>query len=442
MNRLLHWVNVRLDHRQERGRIARNSGWLISDKVVRALVGLPVTILLTRYLGTESFGQWSFVVAWISILSTIAGLGLDSIVVRELVRNPERASAIVVSGLVMKFVAGASLAILGMAGLARLEHSDVVIVGLTSILVGTLLFQAMDVADYWFQARVASRHAVTARIGAFLAAQTVKIILILAHAPLQAFAWAQLAESGLVAALLYATLANHAGERLRLTSFDPTLARRLLKDALPLLVAGIAVVLYMRIDVLMLERMSSPHEVGIYSAATRLSEFWYAIPMAWVASASPSLLANHVANPCEFERRMGVMYRVLFWVGVLASAATTLVSGPLVRLLYGEAFSAAGPVLALHVWAGVPVFLGVASSQYLLAENLQVLSLVRTVLGLGINLLLNMALIPKYGALGAAAATVVSYAAATLAIGIRRDSRSHAMHMLKSPFVSSTYKPR
>ena len=430
------WLRARLDGRHEDGRIARNSGWLIADKVVRAVIGLPVAILLTRHLGTEGFGQWSYAMAWFAILSTAAGLGLDGIVVRQMVRQPKCTVTILSSALAMKLVAGAGAIAVGLTVVSFINGHDSVIIGLVSILAGSLLFQAMDVADYWFQAQVASRHVVLARTSAFIVCQLIKVGLIIADASLQAFAWAQLLESALVALLLYSTLARHAEKPLRLREFDSALSLAMLKDASPLLLAGISVVLYMRIDVLMLERLASPHEVGIYAAATRLSEFWYAIPMAWVASASPSLLAAHENDVATFERRMSGLYRGLFWLAALVATGTTLISGQLVSLLYGDGFEEAGPVLAVHVWAAIPVFLGVASSQFLLAENLQMLSLARTLLGLVVNLVLNLLLIPSFGAIGAAAATLVSYTVATMAIGLDNRSRGHAAGMLRAPFVS------
>ena len=182
----------------------------------------------------------------------------------------------------------------------------------------------------------------------------------------------------------------------------------------------------------MLQHLASPDEVGAYAAATRLSEFWYAIPVALVASASPSLLGVYASDPLRFGQLMGRLYRGLFWSMLLLAALMSLLASPLVVLLYGDAFAKSGPVLALHVWTGIPVALGIASSQYLLAGNLMWISLARTLAGLVCNVVLNFLLIPRYGALGAAAATACSSVVATFSMGAYAAARQHTGLMLKA----------
>jgi O-antigen/teichoic acid export membrane protein len=78
-------------------------------------------------------------------------------------------------------------------------------------------------------------------------------------------------------------------------------------------------------------------------------------------------------------------------------------------MLFGEVYAAAGPVLAIHIWASIFVFLGVASGKWFVAENRQMLSFQRAMLGAVVNVILNFLLIPGFGPVGAAIATIVSY---------------------------------
>lgn len=190
--------------------------------------------------------------------------------------------------------------------------------------------------------------------------------------------------------------------------------------------------LYMRLDVVMLNKMQGAHETGIYGAATRISEAWNFVPMALMAALQPVLLRTKRDNPALFIKRMDVLYVFTAWASIAVAVVMSITSNLVVSLLFGVNFQAAGSVLALHIWAGVAVYLGVASSQYLLAENLQKISMFRTALGLVTNILLNLALIPKYGAQGAAAATVVSYFLATFSLVVFASTRAQAVSMLRA----------
>ena len=153
--------------------------------------------------------------------------------------------------------------------------------------------------------------------------------------------------------------------------------------------------------------------VGVYSAAVFLSEPWFFIAMAIVTSAAPALARAHQADPGAQERRFIQLFRGLLVVSIAIAIVVSLGAGLLVRLVFGEQFAAAAAVLAVHAWATVFVALGVGSSQYLVLEGLARVSLQRTLVGAVLNIVLNLLWIPKYGALGCAWATLLSYATAT-----------------------------
>ena len=111
----------------------------------------------------------------------------------------------------------------------------------------------------------------------------------------------------------------------------------------------------------------------------------------------------------------------MVWLSVAVALPMTFLSTPIVTLLFGENFSASGTVLAIHIWAAVFVFLGVASSKWFLAENRQMLSFQRTALGAVVNVILNFLLIPDFGPIGAAIATVVSYATAAFLFDVAQQ---------------------
>jgi PST family polysaccharide transporter len=185
----------------------------------------------------------------------------------------------------------------------------------------------------------------------------------------------------------------------------------LLRQGWPLVLSGMAIIIYMRIDVVMLKVMQGDAAVGLYAAATRVSEVWYFIPGAIVASISPALMRCK-GNPPLYRNRLRALFSLMTLTSLTLGAGVALSSHWIVRRLYAGAYSQAAPVLAVHIWASVFVFLGVAQGPWNVVENLLHLMFYRTAAGMVANIAMNLVLIPRYSALGAAIATVVSYAIA------------------------------
>ena len=413
--------------------IASNSSWLFGDKILRLAIGAPISFWMARHLGPASFGELNYALAFTAIFGAIAAAGLDGIVIRELVRRPAFASVTLSTALALKAATGviAFAACVTTAYLVDGAGSRELI--LVSIIGAGLLFQMFDVLDYWFQSQVKSSISVRARMIAFASCSCARIVLILNQGSLVDFAVVAFVEIALGAACL------SIGYRRSPHSPSGTAPRagvalNLLKDGWPLLLSGVAVMLYMRIDMVMLEKMTGSHAVGIYAAATKVSEIWYVLPMAIASSVLPSLLRRRATDPASYLHSLRRFYFLLAWLALTIAIPLSLCADWVVLLLYGTDFRAAGPVLAIHLWASYAVFLGVGSSQYLLAENLQVYSLYRTLFGLATNVILNLALIPPFGVLGAAIATVVSYFVSVFSLVFFPSTRAHAMLMLVAPF--------
>jgi PST family polysaccharide transporter len=200
----------------------------------------------------------------------------------------------------------------------------------------------------------------------------------------------------------------------------------------------VAITIYMRIDAVMLEEMSGQREVGIYAAATRLSEIWYVIPLAMLASVFPSVVKVRETNPALYKQRLLRLFSLMSGMSLTLAVPIAFLSVPLIRLVYGAKYLDAGPVLAVHIWASLFVFLGSAQEAWNVAEGLLRLSLYRTLCGAVINVGLNLVLIPRYGSLGAAWATVVSYAFAAV-FGNLLDRRTRPIFVLQ---MKSLFFPR
>jgi len=404
-------LRTRIEHRPNLQRILDNTGWLFADKVVRLGVGLFVGVWIARYLGPEQFGLMNYAMAMVALFGAVSSLGLSGIVVRDLVRNPENANTTLGTAFLLQIIGGLLAFGLAVAAICYARPDGDLARWMVAVLGFAMVFKATDVVKYWFESRVTSRYVVWAESGIFLVLAGVKVGLILLDAPLMAFVWALFAESVLVAIALLCVYAWRGGA-LRAWSVRCDRVRTLLHDSWPLILSGLAIMVYMRIDQIMLGQMLGDEAVGIYSAAVRVSELWYFIPTAIVASVFPSIIAAKKEGETIYRQRLQKLYDLMVLLSLSVALPMTFLSGGIMGLLFGPDYIQAGDVLAIHVWSGLFVFLSISSGKWFLAEGLAILAFKRNLYGALLNVFMNLWFIPEYGAKGAAMATLISFAVA------------------------------
>jgi O-antigen/teichoic acid export membrane protein len=431
LNLLPSYLKKQVEHRPGLVNIIDNIGWLFFDKILRMGVGLLVGVWLARYLGPDQFGQLNYAIAFVGILSAVAGLGLNGIVVRDIVRKPEEARITLGTAFVLQ-VSGGILSVAITIGLINwLRSDDALTRTLVFVLSLSLLFRPTEVVKYWFEAQVQSRYTVWVENGAFAIASVVRIAMIIHQAPLLAFVWISLVEAVLVAIGLIAVYSMKNDLHGTLT---PSLSRakQLLNDCWPLIFSSLAVSIYLRIDQIMLAEMVGDREVGVYAAAVRLSEIWYFVPMIIVASVLPSIVSARTNNPQLYEERLQRLYDILVILAFSIAIPVTIFADVIIVGLFGREYLEAGSVLSINVWAGIFVFLGTACGAYTTSENLSRFSLVQNSFGMLTNISLNLILIPQLGSKGAAIATLISYAAATFSALAFSRTRRNGQSMLRA----------
>ena len=426
------FIRKRIEGRQSLQKIINNAAWLSLDKLLRMGVGLFVNIWVVRYLGPDRFGQLNYAIAFVALFGAIATLGLDGIVVRELVRKPDSSDEILGSAFTLRVFGGVATVAVSIAAVFLMRRNDPLSLALVAIVAAGTIFQSFDVIDFWFQSRVLSRYTVIAKNCVFLLMALVKVVFILSHASVILFAWIALAETVLGGVgLIFAY--RHLGRKL--TEWRSTLSccLRLLGDSWPMILSGFSVAIYMKIDQVMLGDMAGNGAVGIYTSATKLTEIWYMVPMVIVSSVFPAIVQSREQDEQLYYRRITRLFSLMAAASLPIAIPVSLCSSWVVKLLYGAGYQAAGPVLAVHIWASLFVFYGVAQGSWDLTENLTRLAMVRIVIGAIVNILLNLWLIPVYGALGAAVATVVSQAlAAVILNGLHEKTRPILFCQLRS----------
>lgn len=399
-----------LEGRRALKNIIANIGWLFADRILRMGVGLFVGVWVARYLGIEQFGLFSYATAFVALFSTLTTLGLPSLVIRSITHEPEKRAEILGTTFWLQLVGGITTLLLAVSIMFVLRHEDRLTLSLVAILASTSILKAFGTIELWFQSQVQSKYPVLAQNTAFLIVAIVKVVLINLQAPLLAFAGATLAESvvGAVGLILFYRLQGYS---LRIWRWSLPLAKTLLHESWPLILSGFAIMIYLKVDQIMLGEMRGNQVVGLYSSATRISEIWYFIPTTIVSSAAPSIYAaKKAANESLYYQRIEKLLKILSLLAILIAVPMTFLSGAIITRLFGNSYAAAAPILAIHIWASLFVFMGVGASSWFIAEGLAHLTFIRTLIGSITNIILNFFLIPIYGGIGAAIATVISYA--------------------------------
>jgi O-antigen/teichoic acid export membrane protein len=389
-------------------KILRNTGWLFAGKMIRMGVGLFVGVWVSRYLGPQRFGLYNYAIALVTLFSSLATLGLNNIVVRDIVLLPSCRNEILGSAFGLRLCGGVAALLLAISVSAISRPHDLALTYLVAVIAAGTVFSAFDAIDFWFQSQLMSKFTVLAKNAAFILISVTKVVLIVCKAPLLMFAAAGAAEIMLGAfGLLIAY--ERAGGGLRLWRFKLSRAKSLLRDSWPLIFSGILGSIHLRIDQIMLGEMVGDEEVGVYAAAVRLAEAWYFISMTLMASALPSLIEAQRISEEFFYLRLQKLYNLMALLAYAIAVPTTFLSDAIVGALFGSAYAGAGPMLALLIWAVPFINLGVARSAFFTAMNWTKTSLVVNGIGCIANIVLNWFLIPSYQGMGAVVATLVAY---------------------------------
>ncbi|MDT8395064.1 MAG: flippase [bacterium] len=395
---------------ENRRKISSNTAWLFGDRVVRMGAGLVVGVWLARYLGPESFGVYSYAIAFTFLFSPIRSLGLERVAVRELVKRPGDAGPVMASSMLPMLIGGvAAFAAAGIA-VGVIRPGDATVRSLVLAVAAGMIFQSFDVVDYYNQSRVESRFTVLPKGLVFLAASASKVALIVAGASVVAFGWVYGAELLSAAAALTIVYLMRR-DTPALNRWRPALGqvRELLADSWPLLISSALIVINMRIDQVMMGGMLGDRQVGIYSVAVRLTELWYFIPIILQSTLMPSIVRAGEVSRALLDRRMHSFYRLMSGLAYMIIVPMWLLADRLVLLLFGEAYVEAVPMLRWLLITVLFVNLGLARTAFLTTMNWTRLHMASSVLGALINVALNLILIPVYGGMGAVTASLIAY---------------------------------
>jgi O-antigen/teichoic acid export membrane protein len=388
---------------------AAGAFWLFVEKGIKFLAELLVGFYLARHLGAEKFGLLNFAVSYVILFQGISTLGFNEILVRELMHYQNQRSAILSTALLLRFAASFFFIFCIQLFAIPFDMPSRVLVFIISL---SIFFRSFEIFTPYFQSVVKAEQVAFVQIAITVIGSALKILFIRLGSDLTYFAWVYTAEWLLLGAGLYTIYRINRNDWK--WTFRKNWSMRLLKNSWYLMLSAAAVNLYMRLDQVMIRQMVDDSANGFYSAAVRLSEIWYILPTILCAILFPAILNARKKDTALYNVRMEQLNAFLFWLALIISVTLAPFSDELIVLLYGAEYAPAGIVLKYHIWSSIFVFFGVSSGYWLIAEKFEKVSLYRTLAGLSINLVLNFLLIPRYGIVGAAVATLIGQITASV----------------------------
>lgn len=429
------FLRRRLAGRDTLQRSVDNVFWLFVDQLVRMVAGLLVGVWVARYLGPERYGWLSYATAVVGTVSAFTSLGLNAVVVRELARTPAATDTWLGAAYLLK-TTGAGVGFLICVLVAALQPMPAAPTRPLIIIVAFgMLFQTLDIADLFFQARGESRISALVRIGACVLANLLKVGLILAHASLPVLAAAGVVEIAL-SAVGWIRAGGKSGLKLGGLQFRRDCVLALLSESWPLAFSGLAIYAQAYADQLVIGAMLGGGELGQYAAAMRLVGAFAFMPTVVQMVAAPEITRAKRDDERLYQRRLHSLYRLMFGL-FLCTAVPLAAFGPLVvRLLFGAAYEGAA---ALLPWLAFRLFftnLGVARGVFITNEGLFRFALLTAMVGAVLNVLLNLLLVPRWGARGAIVSSLASFAVTTFMLEIFQPrARANLRLMARAVFL-------
>jgi len=388
-----------------RNRTVQNAGWLMCGRIVHMLLSFLMGLLTARYLGPSHYGLIQYVAAYATFLTPLCTLGIHSVIVKNLIDHPVEEGKTLGTALVLRlFSSFCSLCVI-IAVVSIVDRSQPVVLMVAALHCTSLVFQAFDSFNDWFQSKLLSKYQSIASMAAYALASVYRLYMLMEGKSVEWFAIATSIDYGIAAALLYLFYKRRHGPKL---CFSIAKAKELLRVSRSYILSGLMIAVSGAADRLMLKHMLSDNAVGYYSLAVSISTMWTFVLSSVIDSVKPSIMRYHNENRVMYEKANRSLYAIVLYGSLLASLLISLVAPLFVRLLYGQQYLPAVEPLRIVVWYTAFSYLGVARDIWIVCERkqqyLKYLYMGSALLNVG----LNAALIPLLGVNGAAAAALLT----------------------------------
>lgn len=430
---------INLDHTA--ARFFTNTGWLVFDKLFHMALSLIVTGMMSRYLGVENYGYLNYGLAFIEIFTIICKLGIDGIIVNELIQQREKNGEILGTTTCLRLLSSLLSLVLTYLFVKILNPGETVILVITMVQSVSLIFVAFDTLDYYFQSKLESKYTAAARSISYPVVCLLRVLFIYLKKDVAWFAWATVLDALLIAAVMFYF---YKKDHLPKFNLSVPMAKYLLSHSYHFIPVNLLVTIYTQMDKLMVKGMSDSTQVGLYSAAMLIANLWIFIPNALIDSGRPLVMSMKAEkNERGYTARMRQLSAGVIWISILAGLFFTVFGKLVVYIINGKAFLDAVPVLLILIWSRLFSLVGTIRSVWMLCEGQE--KYIKYFIGLGavINVALNSLLIPEFGAVGAAAATLATEVLSSfVATGICRRTRPYFKILMEALLIKKCFEKK
>lgn len=387
-------------------KVVKNLVWAVVGKIVTLLGSLLVGIFVARYLGPEQYGLMNYIISYIAIFQVFATFGLDSIEIREEAHRNEEKDKIIGTAFCLKILF-AIITIVVVAISVWIFEADTFTKWMIMIYSTSMIMNSFGVIRNYFTSIVWNEYIVKTEITRTLIGAGIKIALLLLHANLFYFILATLFDTILLASG-YTVSYKTKIDKISNWRFDKETAIYLIKQSFPLLLSGAAVIVYQKIDQVMIGQMIDKTAVGYYSVAGKFTELCLFIPTILSQTITPILVKAYHNNINDYLKKSTLFMNVTIWGTIIICLLICLIAHPLIKYTFGSEYIAAVSLLQIMIFKTI----GYASAQitgaFIVIEQKQKFVVIRNIIGCTVCIGLNLYLIPNYGVKGAAIASVIT----------------------------------
>ena len=381
----------------------KNASWIVVCKIIQSLISFVIGMITARYLGPSNFGVISYVSSVVAFALPIMQLGLNQTLVKEFINSPDREGTILGTSLMINILSGICCMV-GSITFVAVANPDEPETLLVCILYSfTLLFQATEMTQYWFQSKLLSKYPSIATLIAYTLVALYKVYLLVTGKGVVWFSISNVLDY-LIASIILMIIYKKIGTQK--LSVNWKIGKEMLSRSKYYILPSLMVMIFQHTDRVMIKMMIGKEETGIYSAAITCIGVAGFLFSAVIESARPEILDQKNKSQEQYEKRVIQLYSVITYMSLVQSILMTALSVPLINIMYGEQYAGSVSVLCVAVWYVTFSYFGSVRNVWILAEGLQKYLFGINIVGAVLNILINLALIPVLGGVGAAIASL------------------------------------
>ena len=381
----------------------QNAGWIIGGRIAQMILSLVVSVLTARYLGPSNYGLINYGATYVAFFTSLCLLGLNSILLKDIIENPDEQGVALGTSIVLRLIASIASVVLVFIIVFFIDYDSkttIIVVTLCSL---SLLFQSFDVFNYWFQSRYESKISSIATLIAYVITAVYRLIMLYQGMSVEWFAVATVVDHFCIAIIMYYCYKKRKGPHL---TFSLEKAKALLSNSYHYILSSMMVAIYSQTDKMMLKHIMNEENVGFYSLATSLNSMWVFILVAIIDSMFPTIMKLYNTDKEGYLKKNRQLYCIVIYASFSVAVFFVIFGQKIIQIMYGNEYLPATAPLNVVAWYTAFAYLGSARNAWMVCEKKQKYLKYLYSSAAIMNVLLNLLLIPQYGATGAAVASL------------------------------------